>query len=289
MPRVVNSFGDRGRDEEIDRLWAEIDALKKAPPATGTKKVAPTVFAPAGDLEVRQTNLAVDAITSVLEFDQADGFSLSQTADAVKVNIAVSPSGAAGGDLTGTYPNPTIGTNKVTLGQMAQLAQSLILGRASGAGTGNVTGLTASQVKTILDFDESVDDRVAALLVAGSGITLTYSDGANTLTVAASGGGGGITFSYQSITTSATLTSSSTAVYICDFTASGATLDLPSPATHLLPVFVTGINTALTNTLRYPVSGGGTTSITINTAGNPNSNLILISDGLDYHVVFNAV
>jgi hypothetical protein len=43
---------------------------------------------------------------------------------------------------------------------------------------------------TITDFAEAVDDRTAALLVAGSGVTLTYDDGAGTLTVAASGGGG---------------------------------------------------------------------------------------------------
>jgi hypothetical protein len=34
-------------------------------------------------------------------------------------------------------------------------------------------------------FNEAVDDRVAALLVAGSGIGLSYNDGANTLTVSA--------------------------------------------------------------------------------------------------------
>jgi hypothetical protein len=39
--------------------------------------------------------------------------------------------------------------------------------------------------------DERVDDRVAALLVAGTNVTLTYNDVANTLTVAATGGGGG--------------------------------------------------------------------------------------------------
>jgi hypothetical protein len=36
---------------------------------------------------------------------------------------------------------------------------------------------------------EQVDDRVAGLLVAGTNVTLTYNDGANTLTVDASGGG----------------------------------------------------------------------------------------------------
>lgn len=45
---------------------------------------------------------------------------------------------------------------------------------------------------TISDFSEAVDDRVSSLLVAGTNITLTYNDGANTLTVDASGGGGGV-------------------------------------------------------------------------------------------------
>lgn len=40
---------------------------------------------------------------------------------------------------------------------------------------------------TISDFAEAVDDRVSSLLVAGSNVTLTYNDAANTLTVAASG------------------------------------------------------------------------------------------------------
>lgn len=48
---------------------------------------------------------------------------------------------------------------------------------------------TASNVS---DFSEAVDDRVAALLVAGTNVTLTYNDAAGTLTVASSGGGGGL-------------------------------------------------------------------------------------------------
>ena len=39
--------------------------------------------------------------------------------------------------------------------------------------------------------DERVDDRVSSLLQAGSGINLSYNDGANTLTISATGGGGG--------------------------------------------------------------------------------------------------
>jgi len=44
---------------------------------------------------------------------------------------------------------------------------------------------------SITDFSEAVDDRVSSLLTAGSGITLTYNDVSNTLTIAASGGGTG--------------------------------------------------------------------------------------------------
>lgn len=51
----------------------------------------------------------------------------------------------------------------------------------------------------VTDFSEAVDDRVSALLVAGSNITLTYNDGANTLTVAAAGGGGGSTWTEAEI------------------------------------------------------------------------------------------
>jgi len=40
-------------------------------------------------------------------------------------------------------------------------------------------------------LSESIDDRVAALLVAGSNVTLTYDDGLGTLTIDASGGSGG--------------------------------------------------------------------------------------------------
>ena len=43
----------------------------------------------------------------------------------------------------------------------------------------------------IIPDNEAIDDRVAALLVAGSNITLTYDDVANTLTIASTGGGGG--------------------------------------------------------------------------------------------------
>ena len=55
----------------------------------------------------------------------------------------------------------------------------------------NHTGTQAAA--SISDFAEAVDDRVSALLVAGTNITLSYNDGSNTLTINASGGGSGLT------------------------------------------------------------------------------------------------
>lgn len=46
-------------------------------------------------------------------------------------------------------------------------------------------------LQPIATLSEAIDDRVAALLVAGTNITLTYNDAAGTLTIVAAGGGGG--------------------------------------------------------------------------------------------------
>jgi hypothetical protein len=56
------------------------------------------------------------------------------------------------------------------------------------AALGNELPAHAHVAADVSDFTEVVDDRVAALLVAGSNVTLTYDDTANTLTVASSGG-----------------------------------------------------------------------------------------------------
>jgi hypothetical protein len=72
----------------------------------------------------------------------------------------------------------------VATGATANDTDANLKNRANHTGT-----QTAS---TISDFAEAVDDRVGALLVEGTGIDLTYNDGAGTLTIAATGGGGGM-------------------------------------------------------------------------------------------------
>ncbi len=64
----------------------------------------------------------------------------------------------------------------------AQVTSTVSAASTTDRARANHTGTQLSS--TISDFSEAVDDRVATLLTAGSNITLTYNDVANTLTVA---------------------------------------------------------------------------------------------------------
>lgn len=78
------------------------------------------------------------------------------------------------------YTIPVLGTIHFTTPPAADVS---FLGRWVALTTIAVGGSGLSQ--------EQVDDRVAALLVEGANITLTYNDPAGTITIASAGGGGG--------------------------------------------------------------------------------------------------
>lgn len=95
-------------------------------------------------------------------------------------DITVSSSGAAW----------AIDADAVTNAKLANMAQATIKGRASGAGTGDPTDLTAAQVKTILalastdisDFNEAAQDTVGGILTDSATIDFTYDDAAPSIT-----------------------------------------------------------------------------------------------------------
>jgi len=87
-------------------------------------------------------------------------------------------------------PITTSGTLALSLA--TQTANTVFVGPTTGTSAPTFRLLVAADIPSltsskISDFSEAVDDRVNALLVAGTGITLTYDDGADTLTIDASG------------------------------------------------------------------------------------------------------
>jgi len=80
-------------------------------------------------------------------------------------------------------PAQARGILNVADGATANASDAALRDRASHSGT--------QAAATISDFAEAVDDRVAALAVAGTNMTISYNDALGTLTFNAAGGGGG--------------------------------------------------------------------------------------------------
>jgi len=105
---------------------------------------------------------------------------------------------------------------------------------------------------TISDFSEAVDDRVAVLAVAGTNMTITYNDGAGTLTFDAAGGGAGTNLTYTAATR-----------IIASDTGTDATLPLVSTGdAGLAPASGGGTSNFLRadGTWAVPAGGGGGSS-----------------------------
>jgi hypothetical protein len=64
----------------------------------------------------------------------------------------VPPGGTAGGDLAGSYPNPVIGANKVTVGKMAQAPALTVLSNLTGA-TSNMAFNSVADLLAALGID----------------------------------------------------------------------------------------------------------------------------------------
>jgi len=87
---------------------------------------------------------------------------------------------------TGIVKSYNDSANTLTLSSPLSAGSGIVLGYSSGTYTISVSNPTIDST-LVTDFSEAVDDRVAALLFAGSNIQLIYNDSGNSLSVAVTG------------------------------------------------------------------------------------------------------
>ncbi|MEM9931785.1 MAG: hypothetical protein AAF840_18435, partial [Bacteroidota bacterium] len=170
--------------EELDKISQSFSSLADAELGS----IASTDDLAEGSTNFYFTNERVDdQVASLL----TAGNNITLTYNDIAGTLTIDSAGGGGSALSvadeGLQLNPAVDSiDFVGAGVSASAVGSAVTVNIPG-GPADTDAL--SEGSTNLYFtDERVDDRVAALLTAGTNVTLTYDDGANTLTIDAAGG-----------------------------------------------------------------------------------------------------
>jgi hypothetical protein len=174
----------------------------------------------------------------------------------------------------------TYGTITATESNIPMFAGSAAWGSVAGSLSAQADLQAALDAKVALAaLSELIDDRVAALLVAGTNVTLTYNDVAGTLTIASSGGGSAApTILSKSATYSETATSGQLVV-LCTGTFA---INLPTAVGNTAVITVKCLAGAVTlDPAGAETIDGGATAV-VNVAG---ASITLVSDGANWEII----